>query len=114
MMAKQTIAQLLAKEAEDARQHRDQPNATMFRSRRPAVDPSQVYSVRMPVNKLEQLRQLAARADMNPSSLMRQWVLERLEEEAAGGRDEKQLRRIIREEVERATQGVARTAAGKP
>jgi len=74
----------------------------MFHSRRPAIDPSQVYSVRMPVGKLEQLRQLAAKAEMNPSSLMRQWILERLEEEASGGRDEKRLRRIIREEVERA------------
>ena len=49
------------------------------------------------------MRQLAVQAETNPSSLMRQWILERLEEEASGGRDEKRLRRIVREEVERAT-----------
>jgi|SRR5579885_3396578 len=107
-MAKQAIAEFLAQEAEDAEQHRDEPNGPMFHSRRPSVDPSQVYSVRMPVAKLEQLRQLAAKAEMNPSSLMRQWILERLDEEAQGGREEKRLRRIIREEMER----VSRVAAG--
>lgn len=106
-MARQTIAEFLAEEAADVEQHRDEPNGPMFRSKRPAVDPSQVYSVRMPVGKLARLRQLAAKAETNPSSLMRQWILERLEEEGGGGRDEKRLRRIIREEVERATSATA-------
>jgi len=107
-VAKQGIADMLAAEAEEPERHRDEPSKPMFRSRRQASDPAQVYSVRMPVAKLEQLRRLAAKVETNPSSLMRQWILERLEEEAHGSRDEKRLRQIIREEVERAT----RTAGG--
>ncbi|MHB8619862.1 MAG: hypothetical protein ACYDAG_09860 [Chloroflexota bacterium] len=107
-MGKQGIADMLVAEAEEAERHRDEPNRPMFRSRRQATDPAQVYSIRMPVAKLERLRRLAAKAEMNPSSLIRQWILERLEEEAHGSRDEQRLRQIVREEVERAS----RTAAG--
>jgi hypothetical protein len=38
-----------------------------------------VYSVRIPVRKLDQLRQRAAQQGVAPSALMRQWVIERLE-----------------------------------
>ena len=106
-MAKQSLAEFLASEAEEVGRQLDEPPRRMFHSRRQAADPSQVYSVRMPIGKLEQLRRLAAKAEMNPSSLMRQWILERLEEEANGGRNEKRLRRIIREEVERASRASA-------
>lgn len=49
-----------------------------------SVDPSQVYSVRIPVRRVEQLRHLAAARGMKPSALLRQWVIERLDRETAG------------------------------
>lgn len=53
------------------------------RARRQSKDASQVYSVRIPVDKLEELRSLAEARGVQPTALMRQFVLERLEIEAA-------------------------------
>jgi len=77
-----------------------------------------VYSLRIPVDRLEQLRRLAAEKHMTPSALMRAWVLERLDAEDASqpagplesavgsGKTESALkhalREIVREELERA------------
>jgi hypothetical protein len=44
-----------------------------------AEKPSQVYSIRIPVDRLEQLRGVAEDQGVPPSALMRQWVLERLD-----------------------------------
>lgn len=49
------------------------------RARRQATNPSQVYTLRIPVERLGQLRDLADAMGEAPSTLMRQWVLERLE-----------------------------------
>src|SRR5271165_6133563 len=46
--------------------------------------PSQVYSVRIPVNRLEELRAVAAKQRLPPSALLREWVLERLDREHFG------------------------------
>jgi hypothetical protein len=78
------IERILAEEAEAAEEHRDD-DVPMVRSRRPAQEPSQVYSLRIPVERLEELRQLAAARHLTPSALMRSWVLERLELESFGG-----------------------------
>jgi len=54
---------------------------------RPYVRPTrpvrggQVYSVRIPVEKIEALRKIAVELEVQPSALMRQWVLERLDDE---------------------------------
>jgi hypothetical protein len=53
----------------------------------PPVDPSQVYSVRIPVSRLDQLRRIAAERGIRPSALMRVWVVERLEQETAPRRE---------------------------
>ena len=45
-----------------------------------AVAPSQVYSIRLPVDRIEELRLLAAESDERPTSLIRRWVLEHLDE----------------------------------
>lgn len=45
-----------------------------------AVAPSQVYSIRLPVDRIEELRVLAAESDERPTSLIRRWVLEHLDE----------------------------------
>lgn len=51
----------------------------------PPREPSQVYSVRIPVGKLEILRQVAAEWNEAPSALIRRWVLERIEMVAPDG-----------------------------
>jgi len=38
-----------------------------------AVAPSQVYSIRLPVDRIEELRLLAAESDERPTSLIRRW-----------------------------------------
>ncbi len=45
----------------------------------PPRNPSQVYSIRIPVDKLEALRVHAERLGTKPSVLIRQWALEKLE-----------------------------------
>jgi hypothetical protein len=49
---------------------------------RPPKEPSQVYSVRIPVDRLEQLRRVAEQRRLPPSALLRDWVVERLDTEA--------------------------------
>src|SRR5215472_16050250 len=58
----------------------------MYRSKRPPSDPSQVYSIRIPVSRLQKIRRLANRYNMRPTAMLRQWILERLDsEEQPGG-----------------------------
>jgi hypothetical protein len=86
------IADLLAAEAEGAEQHADEEDhGPSSRRRHPPRDPAQVYSLRVPVAQLEQLRELAAERRVSPSALMRQWVLERLAAEASGMPDAMQV-----------------------
>ncbi len=86
------IADLLAAEAGEAERHADEEDhGPSQRRRHPPRDPAQVYSLRIPVAQLEQLRELAAGRRVSPSALMRQWVLERLAAEAAGLPDAMQV-----------------------
>jgi hypothetical protein len=79
-VAEKDIRALLAEESADVESRR--PLRTkLHRSRRP-VEPSQVYSIRLPVDRLEQLRSLAERFGMTPSALMRKWVTDRLRSDA--------------------------------
>ncbi len=57
---------------------------TARRARRQSADPAQVYSVRIPVSELEKLRLLAEQRRVGPSTLMREWVLDRLLQESGG------------------------------
>lgn len=95
----ENIRDVLAREAEDveARRDRGETGGPLHRVR-PPRDPAQVYSLRMPVDRLEQLRRAAEDAGVSPSALMRTWVLERLDNE-----DQllAELRRVIRDEVSR-------------
>jgi hypothetical protein len=125
-MTHENIADLLAEEAEQAELHRDDELTPGFRRARPSREPAQVYSLRIPVEWLEQLRSHAADRHMTPSALMRAWVIERLEAEATeeaapddanrpGSGSSKfpmqTLRLVIREELERAN--TRPTSAGK-
>jgi|tagenome__1003787_1003787.scaffolds.fasta_scaffold20600994_1 hypothetical protein len=50
------------------------------RGRKRSKDPSQVYAVRIPVSRLNEIKAIADRLDEAPSVLIRKWVLERLDE----------------------------------
>ena len=77
---RENIADLLAAEAEAADQLRDEDDlGPTYAPRHPPRDPSQVYSVRIPAGRLEQLRQRATEEGIAPSALIRQWVIERLD-----------------------------------
>jgi hypothetical protein len=126
MIENRNIAEVLAEEAEHAEQHRDDDLAPGYRRARAPREPAQVYSLRIPVDRLEQLRELAAERHMTPSALMRAWVLDRLDAEAGheviaddvhGGHEPVEgsgeflvqaLREVVREELKRA--GVRRAS----
>jgi hypothetical protein len=77
------VADVLASEADDleSRWERGEEIAARLRPARPPRDPSQVYSLRMPVDRLGTLRRIADEQGVNPTALMRSWVLERLAQE---------------------------------
>ena len=53
------------------------------RTRRYAKEPSQVYAIRIPVTRLAAIRWLAEGRSEQPTALLREWVLERLDAELA-------------------------------
>lgn len=78
-MSETDITRILEEEAALAEKERDVERS--YVRGRPADSPSQVYSLRIPVERLEQLRQLADLRDEAPTAMMRRWVLERLDRE---------------------------------
>ena len=62
----------------------DDEDASDYHRPAPPTEPSQVYSVRIPLERLEALRLVASRKSVRPSTLMRQWVIERLDNELTG------------------------------
>jgi hypothetical protein len=85
----ESIGEVLAREAveaearAEAEERGDVTPAPGQRGRKRASDPSQVYSVRIPVSRLRELREIAERLDVPPTVLIRQWVLEHLDQLAA-------------------------------
>ena len=85
----ESIRDILAREAAeaeaaaDAREADDRPETGGQRARARAGEASQVYSVRIPVERLEQLRTLAEQRGVRPTALLREFVLERLDAEMA-------------------------------
>jgi chemotaxis protein histidine kinase CheA len=83
----ESVREMLAREAEeaeavaDAEERGEVAPAPGQRARRQPAEASQVYSLRVPVNRIEQLRQLADEIGEAPTALMRRWVLERLAQE---------------------------------
>lgn len=86
---KENIRDMLAREAAeaktvaDAEERGERTPAPSRRARRQPGEASQVYSVRIPVDRLAQLRQLADEKGIAPTVLLRQFVLERLDQELA-------------------------------
>lgn len=104
-MSEQEIDRQLAEESEgiEARWERGEEATAPLHRNRPRSEPSLIYSLRMPASRLEQLRTLAERAGVPTSALMRQWVMERLDVEAAGGVvPDPRVQRAVRLELERA------------
>ena len=66
----------------DAEERGELPPLRGQRGRRPASDPAQVYAVRIPASRLEELRALAEQLDEPPTALIRRWVLEHLDDAA--------------------------------
>jgi hypothetical protein len=85
----ESIGEVLAREAVEAEARAEAEErgevtpAPGQRGRKRASDPSQVYSVRIPVSRLRELRQIADQLDVQPTVLIRQWVLQRLDQLAA-------------------------------
>lgn len=56
------------------------------RSVRQGRTPSQVYSIRVPVERLEEIRNLAATRGVPPTVMLREWIIEYLDREIASSR----------------------------
>lgn len=82
-MTERDIARALDEEA--ARAERERDHERDYVRVPPPGEPAQVYSLRLPVDRLEQLRRVAARDGEAPSAMMRRWVLERLDRELSRG-----------------------------
>jgi hypothetical protein len=78
------IADVLAEEAEAFEDAKEAPPQGRRVRIRHAEDPSQAYSIRIPVARLEQIRRLAESRGVTPTALVRQWVLQRLDQECGG------------------------------
>ena len=90
-----TIRDVLADEAVDAEARREDPPGRMHRTRKEAGVTSHVYTVRMPADRLAELRTVAERSGEAPSALMRRWALERLDAERAHRPDLDEVRRTL-------------------
>jgi len=88
----ESIRDVLAREAAEAEARAEAEDrgeiapAPGQRGRKRAADPSQVYTVRIPASRLHELREVAARLGVQPTALIRQLVLERLDELSASDR----------------------------
>lgn len=76
-----SIEDRLAQEAEST-ESLPVTDGAYVRNRQVAKDPSQVYSLRLPVDRIAELRQIADQSAVAPSALMRRWVLEKLDDVA--------------------------------
>lgn len=90
------IREQLAAEAAEAEARKDEDPGRMHRARAQATT-SNVYTVRMPADRIEELRVLAAQRGEQPSALMRRWVLEHLDAERGHEPDLTDVRRTLRE-----------------
>ncbi len=85
----ESVREILAREAAEAEaraeaeERGDVKPTSGQRGRKRAEDPSQVYTVRIPVSRLRRLRELADGLGIAPSALIRQLVIERLDETGA-------------------------------
>jgi len=94
MMVDEDLAATLREEAERAELEED-TDEDVWVPRKAPRQPSMVYSIRIPVGRVEELRRVAAAAGLNPSAMVRQWVLERLDAEQWQGSEEEDLAGVM-------------------
>jgi hypothetical protein len=91
----------LAEAALDAEATRD-VDLEWKRHRVPPRNPSAVYSVRIPADRIEQLRRVAVECGVQPTVLIRTWVLAQLDAtEEDGAARKREWEREVRETVGR-------------
>jgi hypothetical protein len=90
----------LAEAARDAESGRD-VDVEWKRHEVPPKNPSAVYSVRIPADRIEQLRRVAAERGVQPTALIRTWVLAQLDAVEQGDERTREWEREVRETVAR-------------
>ena len=101
-LSQEQLEAAIAEEAADVdeRRARDEEDGPLYRAARRE---QRSYHIRMPEDRLEQLRRLAEEAGMPTSTFMRQWLLDRLEVELGGEiPPDPRVQRAVRVELERA------------
>lgn len=101
-LSQKELKAVIAEEAADIdkRRARGEEDGPLYRA---AKREQRSYHIRMPEDRLEQLRRLADEAGLPTSTLMRQWLLERLEDELADEvPPDPRVQRAVRLELERA------------
>jgi hypothetical protein len=76
------IRKKLEEVADLAERTREQPLRRFGRPPKPKGEVGQVYSIRIPVARIAELEEVAAARGEPPRTMLREWVLERLEKEA--------------------------------
>ena len=77
-MADKELADRIAAAVEDVEATSD-GELDWTRHQEPAKNPTAVYSVRIPVDRIEELRRLAVDRGVPPTALIRTWVLAQLD-----------------------------------
>jgi hypothetical protein len=90
-----SIRDTLAVEAAEAETRHDEAPGRLHRAHSTAGTTSQVYTLRMPAERLTELRAVAEQSGEQPSTLMRRWVLERLDAERAHQPDLADVQRAL-------------------
>lgn len=87
------LTELIDIETEASEATRDQPSEGV----KHRAGTSAVYSLRLPADKITKLQAVAAKRGVPPTVLLRQWVIERLDDDPDSG-----LRALIHDEVREA------------
>ena len=81
MAAKKVDRELLERIRAESEQTRDDPYPPGARFTRPNRDRSRVYSVRLSQDEYDAVQRVADAAHLPPSTLVRSWILARLDEQ---------------------------------
>jgi hypothetical protein len=83
------IRKTLEEVAELAERTKDQRLHRIGRPPKPEGEVGQIYSIRIPVARILELERMAAARGEAPRTMLRKWVIERLDREARSGRPRK-------------------------